>query len=82
MPGLQAGYLGKILKERGHYIAGIEYDAATAEKAKRYYDTFRVANIETFDFPYRHEFDYILFADVLEDLGDGGRCMRRCQTKT
>jgi SAM-dependent methyltransferase len=76
--GTASGYLGKILKERGHYVAGIEYDAATAEKAKQYYDTFRVANIETFEFPYRSEFDYILFADVLEHLRDPAAVLQRC----
>lgn len=76
--GTAGGYLGKILKERGHYVAGIEYDAATAEKAKRYYDSFRVADIETFGFPYRREFDYILFADVLEHLRDPAAVLRRC----
>ncbi len=68
--GTASGYLGKILKKRGHHVAGIEYDAAAAERAKHYYDSFRVANIETFEFPYRREFDYILFADVLEHLRD------------
>ncbi len=76
--GTAGGYLGKILKERGHYVAGIEYDAATAEKAKRYYDSFRVADIETFVFPNSREFDYIVFADVLEHLRDPAAVLRRC----
>ena len=76
--GTAGGYLGKILSEKGHSVAGIEKDAATAEKAKAYYHSFRLADIETFEFPYRREFDYILFADVLEHLRDPAAVIRRC----
>jgi SAM-dependent methyltransferase len=76
--GTASGYLGKILRGRGHSITGIENDVATAEKAKAYYDSFELADIETFAFPYRHEFDYILFADVLEHLRDPEAVLRRC----
>jgi len=75
--GTASGYLGKILKGRGHYVAGIEYDAASAETAKQFYDSFQVADIETFELPYRREFDYILFADVLEHLRDPAAVLRR-----
>jgi SAM-dependent methyltransferase len=76
--GTASGYLGKIWRGRGHYLAGIEYDPATAETAKKYYDSFQVADIETFDFPYPREFDYIVFADVLEHLRDPAAVLRRC----
>ena len=62
--GTADGYLGAILKERGHSVVGIEQDAATAERARGFYDSFHLANIEDFDFPYKQEFDFILFADV------------------
>src|SRR5579864_3208747 len=64
--GCAAGYLGKILREKGHHVVGVESDAAAAESASPYYGAFHLADIETFDFPYRRQFDYILFADVLE----------------
>jgi 2-polyprenyl-3-methyl-5-hydroxy-6-metoxy-1,4-benzoquinol methylase len=76
--GTASGYLGKIWRRSGHYVAGIEYDAATAEKAREYYDAFQVADVETFAFPYRREFDYIVFADVLEHLRDPAAVLRRC----
>lgn len=76
--GTASGYLGKTLSERGHAVTGIEYDAATAERARKYYDSFHVADLEAFDFPYRGEFDYILFADVLEHLRDPATVLRRC----
>jgi len=76
--GTASGYLGKIWRSSGHYVAGIEFDAATAEKARQYYDTFQVADVESFAFPYRQEFDYIVFADVLEHLRDPAAVLRRC----
>jgi 2-polyprenyl-3-methyl-5-hydroxy-6-metoxy-1,4-benzoquinol methylase len=76
--GTASGYLGKTLRERGHSVTGIEMDPATAEKARGYYDFFHVADLETFEFPYRREFDYILFADVLEHLRDPAAILRRC----
>jgi 2-polyprenyl-3-methyl-5-hydroxy-6-metoxy-1,4-benzoquinol methylase len=75
--GCAAGYLGKILRERGHYVAGIESDAASAKKARAFYDVFYLADIETFAFPYRQEFDYILFADILEHLRDPAAVLRK-----
>jgi len=75
--GCASGYLGKILGERGHHVTGIESDAAAAEEAGAYYDLLHVDDIETFSFPYRREFDYILFADVLEHLRDPAAVLRR-----
>lgn len=76
--GTASGYLGKVWRKNGHFVAGIEYDAATAEKAREHYDTFQVADIERFEFPDRPEFDYIVFADVLEHLRDPAAVLRRC----
>jgi len=76
--GTASGYLGKIWGRNGHYVAGIEYDAATAEKAREYYDALQVADVETYPFPFRREFDYIVFADVLEHLRDPAAVLRRC----
>jgi SAM-dependent methyltransferase len=76
--GTASGYLGKIWRKSGHYVAGIEYDSAAAEKAREYYDAFQVADVESFAFPYRREFDYIVFADVLEHLRDPAAVLRRC----
>lgn len=75
--GCAAGYLGKILRERGHYVAGIESDVSSAKRARAYYDVFHLADIETFAFPYRQEFDYILFADILEHLRDPAAVLRK-----
>jgi len=76
--GTAAGYLGKIWTAKRHSVTGIELDAATAEKARVHYDSFQIADLETFAFPYRREFDYIVFADVLEHLRDPAVVLRRC----
>lgn len=76
--GAASGYLGRIWKKSGHHVTGIEFDAAAAEKAKENYHAFTVTDIETFDFPYRDEFDYVVFADVLEHLRDPAEVLRRC----
>src|ERR1700730_6604806 len=76
--GTASGYLGKILRGKGHSVSGIENDAAAAEKAKGYYDSFQLADLERYEFPFRREFDYILFADVLEHLRDPAAVLRKC----
>jgi 2-polyprenyl-3-methyl-5-hydroxy-6-metoxy-1,4-benzoquinol methylase len=76
--GSASGYLGKEWKKAGHHVTGIEFDAAAAAKAKENYHAFRIADIESFDFPYRSEFDYIVFADVLEHLRDPAAVLARC----
>lgn len=76
--GTAGGYLGKVWRGNGHYVAGIEFDAATGEKARQYYDIFEIANLEDYPFPARWEFDYIVFADVLEHLRDPATVLRRC----
>jgi 2-polyprenyl-3-methyl-5-hydroxy-6-metoxy-1,4-benzoquinol methylase len=75
--GTANGYLGAILKKRGHWQGGVEREDTAAEQAEGYYDVFHHTDIEEFDFPYRHEFDYLLFADVLEYLRDPAAVIRR-----
>lgn len=76
--GTASGYLGKIWREQGQFVFGVECDRAAAEHARRYYDAFEVADIESFDFPFRREFDYIVFADVLEHLRDPLAVLQKC----
>jgi SAM-dependent methyltransferase len=76
--GTAGGYLGKVWRNDGHYVAGIEFDAATGEKARQYYDEFEIANLETYPFSTHREFDYIVFADVLEHLRDPAAVLHRC----
>ena len=75
--GAAEGYLGAILKQHGHYLVGIEGDPQLAERARTYYDVLHTVDVESFDFPYRGEFDYILLADVLEHLRNPLDVLRR-----
>ena len=76
--GTAGGYLGKVWSAKGHRVSGIEFDPAAAETARRHYESFDVADAETYAFPQRREFDYIVFADVLEHLRDPAAVLRRC----
>lgn len=58
--GTADGYLCAILKERAHYLVGVENDQFLADKAKAYNDVLHHADIESFDFPYREHFDVIV----------------------
>ena len=83
--GTADGYLGAVLKQQGHYLVGVERDELMAQRARRHYDGFHLADIETFEFPYREEFDFVLFADVLEHLNDPATVLKRtlpCLKKT
>jgi 2-polyprenyl-3-methyl-5-hydroxy-6-metoxy-1,4-benzoquinol methylase len=75
--GTADGYLGALLKQQGHYLVGVESDSTLAEKARGYYDVFHSVDAESFDFPSRGEFDFILLADVLEHLKDPAGLLRR-----
>ncbi len=76
--GTAGGYLGKVWSAKGHRVSGIEFDPAAAEAARRHYESFEIADVETYAFPQRREFDYIVFADVLEHLRDPAAVLRRC----
>jgi SAM-dependent methyltransferase len=68
--GTASGYLGKFLREHGHSVIGIELDPDAAARARPFYEEMCVGDLETFRFPWRGEFDWILLADVLEHLRD------------
>lgn len=76
--GSADGYLGAILKERGHYVAAVECDPRLAEKARPIYHRFYQIDVDSFEFPEDHEYDLIIFADVLEHLADPAAVLRRC----
>jgi 2-polyprenyl-3-methyl-5-hydroxy-6-metoxy-1,4-benzoquinol methylase len=74
--GTASGYMGAILRSRGHYVAGIDIDGGVASVAQEFYADFCVADLEDFSFDYAQPFDYIVFADVLEHLRDPARVLR------
>jgi SAM-dependent methyltransferase len=74
--GTAGGYLGQILKQQGHSLIGVENDSCVAESAQGYYNHIHVANVENFTLPYQNEFDFMVFADVLEHLRDPSAVLR------
>jgi SAM-dependent methyltransferase len=76
--GSADGYLGALLKERGHFVAGVEREPGLAEQARPIYDRFYEVDVDGFDFSERDEYDLIIFADVLEHLRDPAAVLRRC----
>jgi 2-polyprenyl-3-methyl-5-hydroxy-6-metoxy-1,4-benzoquinol methylase len=78
--GAADGYLGAILRRGGHCLVGIESDLRLAEQARTHYEVLHSVDVESFDFPYRGEFDYILLADVLEHLRDPLAVLRRASS--
>jgi SAM-dependent methyltransferase len=75
--GCGAGELGRLLKQRGHYVAGVELVPEAAEAARRRLDHVVRADVETDDLPFTPgSFDAVIFADVLEHLIDPWRVLR------
>jgi SAM-dependent methyltransferase len=75
--GCGSGALGRLLRERGHHVTGIELVPEVAEQARRCLDRVETADVERdgFSFP-PGCFDAIVFADVLEHLVDPWRVLR------
>jgi SAM-dependent methyltransferase len=77
--GCASGALGAALKESGAaHVAGIEQHPVAAGKARGRLDALVEGDILTAPIPFSTgEFDYIIFADVLEHLPDPEAAVRR-----
>jgi O-antigen biosynthesis protein len=75
--GCGAGGLGRLLKERGCFVAGVELVPEAAEAARRHLDQVVTADVEADGLPFATgSFDAVIFADVLEHLIDPWRVLR------
>jgi SAM-dependent methyltransferase len=78
--GCGTGQLGRLLKERGHHVTGVELVPEAAAEASQWLDCVATADIET-GLPFASEsFDAIVFADLLEHLIDPWRVLREATT--
>ena len=59
-------------------MAGVERDPRLVEKARLIYDCFFEADVDGFELSARSEYDFIIFADVLEHLPEPSKVLRRC----
>jgi SAM-dependent methyltransferase len=74
--GCGTGQFGRLLRERGHHVTGIELVPEVAEVARTHLDHVAVADVEA-GFPFSPtSFDALVFADVLEHLVDPWRVLR------
>jgi SAM-dependent methyltransferase len=76
--GCASGQLGRLLRQRGHQVTGIELVPEMAERARRWLDRVVTADVELDGFPFPPAaFDALIFADVLEHLVDPWRVLRK-----
>lgn len=75
--GCGSGQLGRLLRQRGHHVTGIELVPEMAEHARCWLDHVVTADVERDGFPFPlASFDALIFADVLEHLVDPWRVLR------
>lgn len=76
--GCGEGHLGRLLRSRGHFVAGVELVPSVAEKAKTNLDEVFCGDIERVDLPWgANSFDVIVMADVLEHLVDPWAALKK-----
>ena len=78
--GCAGGSLAGALKAAGAaHVAGIETNPAAAARAREHVDSLVQGNVLDVGLPFTAgEFDYVIFADVLEHLADPSAAIRRC----
>lgn len=79
--GCHTGYLGEVLKRKGNRVWGVEINNDAASKAKTFYETVFVGDIEDEDLwdAINQKFDVLLFLDVLEHLVDPWKILVKCR---
>jgi len=76
--GCGCGQLGRLLRECGHDVAGIELVPEMAEQARQWLSCVEVLDVETDVWPFAAaSFDALVFADILEHLVDPWRVLRQ-----
>jgi len=78
--GCGAGALAAALKDAGAaYVAGIELEPQAAAASRGVVDRLVEGSVLDCPLPFSEgEFDYVVFADVLEHLPDPDRALERC----
>ena len=77
--GAATGYLGSELQRLGfRHVNGVEVNADWAARAKPFYETIAVCDLENAAFPWEEGwFDVVICADVLEHLRDPASSLKK-----
>lgn len=81
--GCSAGHVSAALKERGHYVYGIEIDPVSAATARTIADMVKVADLDRESITTvvgQRGFDALIVGDVLEHLRDPVNTLREALT--
>ncbi len=76
--GCASGYLGKLIKDLGNHVDGVEVSAAAADEARKKLDTVYVFDIEQ-EWPEdiaHNTYDLMLCTEVLEHVFDPAQVLR------
>jgi 2-polyprenyl-3-methyl-5-hydroxy-6-metoxy-1,4-benzoquinol methylase len=75
--GCGAGGVGRALRDRVEFLAGVELDAEAGSRARELYDQVLIGRAEDLLQELAGPFDTILAYDLLEHLADPGELLRR-----
>jgi 2-polyprenyl-3-methyl-5-hydroxy-6-metoxy-1,4-benzoquinol methylase len=75
--GCGAGGVGRALRDRVDFLAGIELDAEAGARAREIYDQVLIGRVEDLVQALAGAFDTILAYDLLEHLADPAELLRR-----
>jgi 2-polyprenyl-3-methyl-5-hydroxy-6-metoxy-1,4-benzoquinol methylase len=74
--GCGDGNFGRMMRARGHTVAGVELVPEAAERARQNLDEVVCGDVESMTLPWREaSFDALIFADVLEHMVDPWRIL-------
>lgn len=75
--GCASGYLGKILKDNGNYVVGIDVSSRDIFKAKRILNEAYVGDVENDSLGEPNTYDFIIVSEVVEHLFDPEKTLKK-----
>lgn len=75
--GCASGYLGKILKDNGNYVVGIDVSSKDIYRAKKVLNEARVGDVENDNLGKPNTHDFIIASEVVEHLFDPEKTLKK-----